>query len=123
MYTGAVAGIIGKYSLPVSGTLISMFAHNGEVTEMKFSSSNRILFTASKDGLLFVWKTELLDEDVKEGTLGKAVFTSTSDLSDQKEKIKLLRLSVKQVCSGVRMRCEILSTGARGSYEGHVCRT
>ncbi|GIY15138.1 cilia- and flagella-associated protein 57 [Caerostris darwini] len=105
VYTGAVAGNIGKYSLPISGTLISMFAHNGEVTEMKFNSSNRILFTASKDGLLFVWKTELLDEDVKEGTLGNAVFTSTSDLSEQKEKIKILRLSVKQ-CA-VAYECDV----------------
>ncbi|GFV02407.1 cilia- and flagella-associated protein 57 [Trichonephila clavipes] len=105
VYTGAGDGCLGKISLPSCDILFNISAHSGEITEMVFNSTNRILFTVSRDGLLFAWNTGLSFEDVAEKTLGNSVFANVADLSGQKQKIELLRMSLKE--SAVSYECDI----------------
>ncbi|GBN89682.1 Cilia- and flagella-associated protein 57, partial [Araneus ventricosus] len=96
LYTGANDGCLGKLSLPLPSVSSNMFAHKGEITEMKFSSNYSLLFTVSSDGLLFAWKTGISVEDVVDCPMGNTVFTSVPALSERREKIELLRMSIKQ---------------------------
>ncbi|GFT64316.1 cilia- and flagella-associated protein 57 [Nephila pilipes] len=105
VYTGAGDGSLGKISLPSLDVWFNVFAHSGEITEMVFNSTNRILFTVSRDGLLFAWKTGMSIENIVETTYGNSVFTSVFDLSGQKQKVELLQMSMKQ--SAIAYECDM----------------
>ncbi|KAF8788744.1 Cilia- and flagella-associated protein 57 like protein [Argiope bruennichi] len=96
LYTGASDGCIRKFSLPLTSDALNMFAHKGEITEMRFSLNYGLLFSVSIDGLLFAWKTGILVDGVTESVLGNTVLTNVSDITDLKERIELLRMSIKQ---------------------------
>ena len=96
-YVGTSDGCIElrKYLRPNES--VSVNAHSGRVSDLKYAFDSDFVVSSGSDGCIFLWKTSRNDESLYEGIYSKLSLVDKLDLINQEEKSKQLHLSLQHI--------------------------